>query len=67
MKNKLKLHNDTVDAMKFAGCHRLSGQHANNQKRPIIIWFCNNMDKQSVWGAKSQLTDAKVSVSGVFS
>ena len=27
MKNKLKLHNDTVDAMKFAGCHRLS-------------WFC---------------------------
>ena len=72
MKNKLKLHNDTVDAMKFAGCHRLSGfvrkgQHANNQKRPIIIRFCNNMDKQSVWGAKSQLTDAKVSVSENYS
>ena len=25
IKNKLKLHNDTVDAMKFAGCHRISG------------------------------------------
>ena len=58
--------------MKFAGCHRLSGyarkwQHANNQKRPIIVRFCNITDKQSVWGAKSQLTDAKVSISENFS
>ena len=72
MKHELKLNNGAVDAMKFAGCHRLSGyarkwQHANNQKRPIIVRFCNITDKQSVWGAKSQLTDAKVSISENFS
>ena len=53
MKHELKLNNGAVDAMKFAGCHRLSGyarkwQHANSQKRPIIVRFCNITDKQSV-------------------
>ena len=61
--------------MKFAGCHRLTGfakkgQHTNHQKRLNIIQFCNNMDKQSVWGegggAKSQHTDAKVFGSEIY-
>ena len=45
-----------------------SGQGwGSNQKRPIIIRFCSDMDKQSVWGAISQLTDTKVSISETYS
>ena len=75
MRTQLKLDDDTVDSIKFAGCHRLSA-NANrkrhnsqqfNQKRPIIVQFCNQADKATVWGAKTQISDNRVSVSENFS
>ena len=76
MKTPLKLDGAVVDNMKFDGCHRLSvftnrkrrGQHVQTpQNRPVIIRFCNMADKMMVWGAKSQINDANVSVSENFS
>ena len=75
MKTQLKLDGAVVDNMKFDGCHRLSvftnrkrrGQHQTPQNRPVIIRFCNMADKMMVWGAKSQINDANVSVSENFS
>ena len=75
MRTQLKLDDDTVDNIKFAGCHRLSA-NANrkrhdsqqiNQKRPIIVQFYNQADKATVWGAKIQSSDNRVSVSENFS
>ena len=75
MRTQLKLDDDTVDSIKFAGCHRLSAntnrkRHNSkqfNQKRPIIVQFCNQADKATVWGAKTQIWDNRVSVSENFS
>ena len=74
LKTQLQLNNDTVDGIKFVGCHRLADsanrrnwQHADNRKRPIIIRFTSIADKQTVWDAKSQLTDVHVSISENYS
>ena len=75
LETQLKLEDGVVDNMKFDGCHRLSvftnrkrrRQHQTPQNRPVVIQFCNIDDKMMVWGAKSQINDANVSVSEKFS
>ena len=73
LKNNLNIDENTVKDMKFVRCHRIGRFDPRKQnrfvqqKRPLIIRFCNYSDKSLVWNARNQIKDDHIFMSENFS
>ena len=67
-KDKLKLDDDTVNAIKIDRCHRLGKRLAHvTRPRSLIVRFRDFSDRQCIWIAKKNLVDKSVHINEHFS